>query len=224
MSSEQFRVKEREQARFNMIEQQIRTWDVLDPVVLDTLHHVSREEFVPVQYKGLAFADLEIPLGFGEVMLSPKMEARMLQALDISKTDSVLEIGTGSGYMTALLAKLAKEVHSIELISELSASAAQRLLTHGVSNVILEVGDAAQGWNAGQFDVIVLTGSLIVLPPCFEQRLKPGGRLLAIVGDAPAMEATLITCVTEGVYSRTVLFETCIPALVNALQPEQFSF
>lgn len=224
MSSEQSRLKEREQARFNMIEQQIRTWEVLDPVVLNLLHQVPREEFVPPQYRGLAFADLEIPIGFGEYMLSPKLEARMLQALDISKNDTVLEIGTGSGYMTALLAKLGREVYSVERISELSSSAAQHLVAHGISNIILEVGDGAHGWGSNQFDVIVLTGSLPLLPPRFEQQLKPGGRLLAVVGEAPAMEAVLVTCISEGVYSRTVLFETSIPQLVNAVQPERFSF
>jgi protein-L-isoaspartate(D-aspartate) O-methyltransferase len=224
MSSEQQRVKEREQARFNMIEQQIRTWDVLDPTVLNLLHHVPREEFVPPQYRGLAFADLEIPIGFGEYMLSPKLEARMLQALEIGKNDTVLEIGTGSGYMTALLAKLAREVYSVERISELSSSAAQHLVAHGISNIILEVGDGAHGWGNNQFDVIVLTGSLPLLPARFEQQLKPGGRLLAVVGEAPAMEAILVTCISDGVYSRTVLFETSIPQLVNAVQPERFSF
>jgi protein-L-isoaspartate(D-aspartate) O-methyltransferase len=224
MSSNQSSLTEREQARFNMIEQQIRTWEVLDPVVLNLLHQVPREEFVPVPYRGLAFADLEIPLGSGEYMLSPKLEARMLQALEIKKTDSVLEIGTGSGYMTALLAKLAKEVYSVERNADLSALAAQRLVAHGISNIILEVGDGAHGWGNDQFDVIVLTGSLPVLPTRFEQQLKPGGRLLAVVGAAPVMEAVLVTCIGPGVYSRTVLFETSIPPLVNAVQPKHFSF
>lgn len=224
MSSEQSRLNAQEQARFNMIEQQIRTWEVLDPVVLDLLKHIPREDFVPSQYAGLAFADLEIPLGSGEHMLSPKLEARMLQALNIQKTDTVLEIGTGSGYMTALLAKLSKEVRSVERLSELSAQAAQRLVAHGISNIILEVGDGAHGWGNEQYDVIVLAGSLPMLPAVFERQLKPKGRLLAIVGDAPAMEAVLITCISSGIYSKTVLFETCIPPLVNAVQPERFSF
>lgn len=224
MSSTQPKLNPSEQARFNMIEQQIRTWEVLDPVVLNLLHQVPREEFVPVPYRGLACADLEIPLGLGECMLSPKLEARMLQALDIKKTDTVLEVGTGSGYMTALLAKLAKEVHSVERIAELSALAAQRLVAHGISNIVLEVGDAAHGWGNAQFDVIVLTGSLPMLPARFEQQLKPGGRLLAVVGDAPAMQTLLVTCISPGVYSRIVLFETSIPPLANAVQPERFSF
>jgi protein-L-isoaspartate(D-aspartate) O-methyltransferase len=214
----------REQARFNMIEQQIRTWEVLDPTVLALLSDVPREDFVPERYQGLAFADLEIPLGYGQAMLSPKLEARMLQALDIKKTDTVLEIGTGSGYMTALLAKLSKEVYSAELVSELSAAAAQKLVAHGIANVILEVGDGAHSWKNGMYDVIVLTGSLPILPKAFEQQLKVGGRLLAIVGEAPVMEAVLVTCVAAGVTRRVSLFETCIPPLMNAMQPERFAF
>jgi len=213
-----------EQARFNMIEQQIRTWEVLDPVVLDLLHQVPREEFVPAAYRGLAFADLEIPLGHGQSMLSPKLEARMLQALGLRKTDTVLEIGTGSGYMTALLANLAQHVYSVEIIQELSQGAAQKLAAHGIANVTLEVGDGAHSWDAGNYDVIVLTGSLPLLPADFQARLKPGGRLLAVVGEAPAMEAMLVTCVSPGVYHRTTLFETSIPALANAPQPQRFHF
>jgi protein-L-isoaspartate(D-aspartate) O-methyltransferase len=213
-----------EQARFNMIEQQIRTWEVLDPVVLDLLHRVPREDFVPSTYKGLAFADLEIPLGHGQSMLSPKMEARMLQALDLKKTDTVLEVGTGSGYMTALLASLADHVYSVELIQDLSHNAAQKLAAHQITNVTLEVGDGTRNWDAGRYDVIVLTGSMPVLPEEFQQHLKPGGRLLAIIGEAPAMEAVLVTCVAENVFRRTVLFETVTPALDNAPQAEQFTF
>ncbi len=213
-----------EQARFNMIEQQIRTWEVLNPVVLDLLHHVPREDFVPSAYRGLAFADLEIPLGHGQTMLSPKLEARMLQALDLKKTDTVLEIGTGSGYMTALLASLAEHVYSVELLQELSHGAAKKLAAHQIANVTIEIGDGARSWDAGRYDAIVLTGSVPVLPDEFQQHLKPGGRLLAVVGEAPAMEAVLVTCVSDNVYRRTVLFETSIPALANAPQAEQFSF
>ncbi len=213
-----------EQARFNMIEQQIRTWEVLDPVVLDLLHRVPREDFVPAAYRGLAFADLEIPLGHGQSMLSPKMEARMLQALTLKNTDTVLEIGTGSGYMTALLASLAHHVYSVELLQEFSHNAAKKLAEHGISNVTLEIGDGIRSWDAGSYDAIVLTGSAPVLPEEFQQHLKPGGRLLAIVGESPTMEAVLVTCITNGVYRRTVLFETSIPALENAPQAAQFSF
>lgn len=213
-----------EQARFNMIEQQIRTWEVLDPVVLDLLHQVPREDFVPSSYKGLAFADLEIPLGHGQAMLSPKLEARMLQALDLKNTDTVLEIGTGSGYMTALLTKLARHVDSVEIIQELSHRAAQRLAAHGILNVTLEVGDGARSWSDKTYDAIVLTGSVPLFPEDFQHQLKPGGRLLAVVGEAPAMEAVLITCQSPNVYRRVTLFETCIPSLEHALQPERFSF
>lgn len=224
MSRQQPASNYRQQARFNMIEQQIRTWEVLDPVVLNLLNQVPREDFVPVRYAGLAFADLEIPIGFGQVMLSPKLEARMLQAVQVKKTDTALEIGTGNGYMTALLAKLAKEVHSIELESDLSAAAAQRLVAHGISNIILEVGDGAHGWGNTSYDIIVLTGSTPVLPPAFEKQLKPGGRLLAVVGEAPVMEAVLVTCVSSGIYHREILFETCIPPLEHAARPGRFHF
>jgi len=213
-----------EQARFNMIEQQIRTWEVLDPTVLDLLHQVPREEFVPGNYRGLAFADLEIPLGHGQSMLSPKLEARLLQALDLKPTDTVLEIGTGSGYMTALLAKLSQHVDSVEIIQEFSQSAAQRLAAHGIGNITLEIGDGARSWDDKTYDAIVLTGSVPLYPADFQHQLKPGGRMLAIVGEAPAMEAVLVTRQASSAYSRTTLFETCIPALVNAPQPERFSF
>ncbi|HEY7986525.1 MAG TPA: protein-L-isoaspartate O-methyltransferase [Methylophilaceae bacterium] len=217
-------LKMREQARFNMIEQQIRTWEVLDPVILDLLSQVPREDFVPERYQGLAFADLEIPLGHAQTMLSPKLEARMMQALQVSKSETVLEIGTGSGYMTALLAKMAKEVYSIERIAELSSNAAQKLVAHSISNVVLEIGDGANRWSDGSYDVIVLTGSVPMLPTAFENQLNPGGRLLAVVGEAPVMEAMLVTCISASVYSRISLFETCIPQLVNAVQPQQFNF
>jgi protein-L-isoaspartate(D-aspartate) O-methyltransferase len=157
-------------------------------------------------------------------MLSPKLEARMLQALALRKTDTVLEIGTGSGYMTALLAKLAQQVYSVEIIQDLSQSAAQKLAAHGISNVTLEVGDGTHSRDTGCYDAIVLTGSVPLLPEAFEHQLKPGGRLLAVVGEVPAMEAILVTCVTQGVYRRTTLFETCIPELVNAPRPERFRF
>jgi len=224
MNPEQARFNMREQARFNMIEQQVRTWEVLDQTVLDLLQQVPREDFVPAQYAGLAFADLEIPLGHGESMLSPKMEARVVQSLALKKTDTVLEIGTGSGYLTALLAKLAKHVYSVERIPELTADAAARLRSHGISNVTLEAGDGAQGWDAGTYDVIVLGGSVPLLAPALQQSLNIGGRLFAVIGEAPAMEATLITRVGADAFRTDILFETCIPALINAPQPERFTF
>lgn len=214
-----------EQARFNMIEQQIRPWEVLDATVLDLLKQVPREEFVPAQYAGLAFADLEIPIGHDQSMLSPKLEARILQSLELKKTDKVLEVGTGSGYMAALLAKLAGEVVSVDCVGEFTAAARQKLQQHGFDNVTLETGDAAQGWQAhAPYDVIVLTGSVPLLAEAFRQQLKPGGRLFAVVGEAPVMEATLVSCPTPHVYRTEKLFELCIPTLLNAPQPERFVF
>ncbi|HVK54706.1 MAG TPA: protein-L-isoaspartate O-methyltransferase [Burkholderiales bacterium] len=213
-----------DQARFNMVEQQIRTWEVLDQQVLDLLFELRREEFVPSNARSLAFVDMEIPLGHGEVMLSPKLEARMLQELGVKSTDKALEIGSGSGYMTALLARRAAFVDSVEIIPELSAFAAKNLAAHGVENVKLHVGDGAQGWSGGPYDVIVLTGSTPVLPPAFLKMLKPGGRLLAVIGDAPVMKATLFTAAEKGAIGSVELFETCISPLRNALQPKRFVF
>ena len=214
-----------ERLRYNMVESQIRTWEVLDQAVLDTLFAVKREEYVPPQYRSLAFVDMEIPLGHGEVMLAPKLEARMLQELTLRPTDRVLEVGTGSGYMTALLAQRAAHVYSVELHADLSAEAGSRLALHGVRNVTLEVGDAARGWSKhAPCDAIVLTGSVPMLAAPLKAQLRTGGRLLAIVGEPPAMTATLVTCVTEGAWNQTGLFETCIAPLRNAPQPERFVF
>jgi len=214
-----------ERARFNMVEQQIRPWDVLDPQVLELLSRMRREDFVPEAYRMLAFADLEIPLGKGEKMLPPKLEARMLQEIALKPDETVLEVGTGSGYMTALLASLSRQVYSVEIVPEFSAAAAEKLRAHAQHNVTLEVGDAARGWERhAPYDVIVLTGSVPILPSAFQASLKPGGRLIAVVGEAPVMEAKLITCVTAGACRSESLFETCIPPLRNVLQPERFVF
>ena len=214
-----------ELARFNMVEQQIRTWDVLDPRVLDLLRHVKREDFVPANYRDVAFADMEIPLGHGEKMLQPKLEARMLQELELRETDRILEIGTGSGYMTALLARLGGHVYSVEIVPEFTSSAAQRLKSAGIQNVTLETGDGARGWDRhAPYDAIVLTGSVPVLPQPFQKSLHPGGRMIAVVGEPPVMEARLITCVAHGAYNTVGLFETCITPLRNAQQPERFVF
>jgi protein-L-isoaspartate(D-aspartate) O-methyltransferase len=200
-----------EQTRFNMVEQQIRTWDVLDPEVIKLLFELRREEFVPASYRTLAFVDMEIPLGHGEVMLAPKMEARILQELQVTKTDRILEIGSGSGYLTSLLAKKGRHVYSVEVLPELKIIAEQNLQAHGITNVTLEVGDASHGWpEHGPYDVIVLTGSTPVLPEEFQKSLVVGGRLFVVEGEAPAMNATLITCVKKGTYNRVGLFETCI--------------
>lgn len=214
-----------ERARFNMVEQQIRPWEVLDTKVLDLLFKVRREDFVPDAYKTLAFADLEIPIGHGQMMLSPKLEARMLQELAVQPEDRILEIGTGSGYMTALLASQGAHVYSVDIVDAFIQSAAARLAQHGVHNVTLEAGDAARGWDKyGPYDVIVLTGSVPVLHDAFAQSLTAGGRFFAVVGEAPAMDARLITCAGSGAYNTASLFETCIPALRNAPQRASFSF
>ncbi|SNR80212.1 protein-L-isoaspartate(D-aspartate) O-methyltransferase [Methylobacillus rhizosphaerae] len=213
-----------EQARFNMIEQQIRPWEVLDGTVLDLLSRVPREQFVPDQYRGLAFADIEIPIGAGQTMLSPKMEGRILQALAIQPTDKVLEIGTGSGYFTALLASLAHEVHSIEINAELSRQAHEKLVQQGIQNVTLHVGDGVNTWHGNDtYDVIVFTGSL-ALPPEATQHLRMNGRLFAVIGQPPVMEATLIRRINEESFRQDVIFETCLPPLENAPQPQQFAF
>ncbi len=214
-----------EQARFNMIEQQIRPWDVLDQTVLDLIQAVPRENFVAPQYHNLAFADLGVPIGHGEVMMAPKVEARMLQALAIQPHETVLEIGTGSGYVTALLAKLARHVYSVELQADFLVHATNKLREHRIANVTLEQGDAAQRWElCSPYDVIAITGSLPVLPEHFQQTLNVGGRLFAIVGDAPAMEAMCITRVGQSEFQVKKLFETNLPPLHNALQPNRFHF
>jgi protein-L-isoaspartate(D-aspartate) O-methyltransferase len=214
-----------EQARYSMVESQIRTWEVLDQRVLDTLSAVKREDYVPDKYRPLAFVDMEIPLGHGEVMLAPKLEARMLQELTLKGGDRVLEVGTGSGYMTALLAALAGHVYSAEWHADFSESARAKLADQRVSNVTLEIGDAGRGWpRHAPYDAIVLTGSVPLLPKALEAQLKPGGRLLAVVGDPPVMTARLVTSISAGVYSEVGLFEACIGPLRNVPQPERFIF
>jgi protein-L-isoaspartate(D-aspartate) O-methyltransferase len=191
----------------------------------DLLMRVHREDFVPSAHRALAFADLEIPIGHGETMLAPKIEARMLQALVLRDTDSVLEVGTGSGYMTALLASLAGHVFSVDIEPEFTRKAGATLAAAGIRNATLESGDAARGWDKhGPYDAIVLTGSVPVLPEAFQSSLKPGGRLLAVTGDAPAMHAQLVTRVEGGACRTATLFETCIPPLKNAPQPRRFVF
>lgn len=212
-----------EQARFNMVEQQIRPWNVLDPQVLSLLGKVKREQFVPPSCRELAFMDIEIPLGHGALMWSPKLEARALQALRLAPRDHVLEVGTGSGYMTALMARLAEHVTSVEISPELHAFAGKNLASQKIENVTLIQGDAAQGWN-GEYDVVVLTGSVPVLPDAFHKCLKPGGRLFAIVGEGAAMQARLITRQPSGSFDSIALFEIAVAPLQNALQPERFVF
>jgi protein-L-isoaspartate(D-aspartate) O-methyltransferase len=214
-----------EQARYNMVEQQIRPWDVLDQDVLNLLFKLRREDFVPEAHQALAFVDMEIPLGHGQAMWTPKLEARVIQELAIRPTDRVLEIGTGSGYLTALLAMNAAEVVSTEIFPEFSAAAGRKLLAHGIENVTLHVADAARDWpDAAGFDIIVLTGSTPLLSGAFRNRLRTGGRMFAITGSAPVMQAQLITCTAPGAFRSTTLFETCVTELVNAPQPTAFVF
>lgn len=225
MSHENISNEKNELARFNMIEQQIRTWEVLDGVVLDLLKQVPREDFVPAEYKGLAFADLEIPIGENQVMLSPKVEGRILQALNPSKNETVLEIGTGSGYLTALLATVTNRVLSLEIFPKLSELAKQKFNKFPFKNIELKVADGIHGDEAmGPFDIIVYTGSLPLLPSSVEKQLKIGGRMFIVIGEAPVMQAILIKRISEDSFKRDVLFETCIPMLVNAPQPERFKF
>lgn len=218
-----------EQARFNMIEQQIRTWEVLDQDVLDLLYAVRREDFVPRAYRALAFSDLEVPLyegaGEGERMMQPKVEARILQELAVRKYERVLEVGTGSGYLAALLAARGHHVHSVEISPRLKAFAEENLKHSGVDNVTVELGDSAQGWPShAPYDVIVLTGSTPLLPPSFLAQLKTGGRLFAVVGDPPVMEARLMTCLGQGSHHTIDLFETALAPLKNAMQRGHFQF
>jgi len=216
-------MKNLEQSRFNMVEQQIRPWDVLDMQVLDLLGKVKREQFVPSASREMAFVDMEISLGHGVAMWQPKLEARALQALRLKPKDRVLEVGSGSGYLTALMSHLAEQVTSVEIVPELHAFAEKNLAAQHIDNVSLVQGDAAQGW-AGEYDAIMLTASVPILPDAFQNSLKPGGRLFAIVGDAPSMQARLITCVAPGVFESATLFETTVAPLQNALQPKRFVF
>lgn len=212
-----------EQARFNMVEQQIRPWEVLDPRVLDVLATIPREEFVPDRYRNLAFCDLRIPLGRDQSMMRPVEEGRMLQALSLADTDSVLEIGTGSGFVTACLARLADKVVSVELFEDFHQSAAAKLARLGVTNATLRVGDAAHGWEEEEpFDAIAITGSMAELPEAFRILLKPGGRLFVVTGQAPAMEARLLTRAGERGWTDEGLFETDLPALIHAEHRPKF--
>lgn len=214
-----------EQARFNMIEQQIRPCEVLEGRILELLKHVRREHYVPKDKREMAFVDMEIPLGYGASMWQPKLEARTVQELHLGRSDKVLEVGTGSGYLTALLASLAGHVTSVEIVPELSAMARQHLHAHRHENISLEIGDAARGWGgAAGYDAIVLTGSTPVLPAAFQNSLKIGGRLFAIVGDAPVMEARLITRVAPDTFETVNIMETSVEPLQNALQPNRFVF
>jgi protein-L-isoaspartate(D-aspartate) O-methyltransferase len=214
-----------EQARTNMVENQVRPWEVLDGRVLDMLGRVRREDFVVAEHRQLAFADLCLPLGHGEVMMKPVLEGRVLQALNLQSTDRVLEIGTGSGFFTACLAGLSAEVVSVDIHADFTATAGQRLAAAGVTNAALHTGEAVRSWQPdGLFDVVVATGAVAETPARWLGWLKPGGRLLVIRGESPAQQAVLVTHEGEGRQREQSLFETDLPYLVHAAPAARFVF
>ena len=213
-----------ERARFNMVEQQIRPWEVLDADVLSLFERRPRDAFVPEEYRNLAYADMRIPLEDGQQMMLPREEARLLQALQIETRDAVLEVGTGSGYLTALLADLARHVTSVEILPGLGERAGRTLASLGIYNVSLEVGDARLGWPSGApYAAIALTGSVPALHPEILEQLEVGGRLFAITGRAPAMEACLVTRTSSRQWDTESLFETVVPPLKGAPAPRHFA-
>jgi protein-L-isoaspartate(D-aspartate) O-methyltransferase len=214
-----------EQARFNMIEQQIRPWDVLDSAVLSLLAVVKREDFVPPAYRALAFVDTEVPLPGGQQMLAPKVEARLLQELAIQRHERVLEVGAGSGFMAALLAHRAQQVITIERLPELAAMARRNLQRAGVRNASVIDGDGSTGLaSEGPYDAICLSGSVADVPSALLDQLKPGGRLVAIVGNLPIMRARLVTRSGEHGFRSVDLFDTVAPRLVGFPEPPRFTF
>ncbi len=211
-------------ARQQMVDQQIRTWEVLDPRVLAALAAVPREAFVPAQYRDLAFADAPLPIGCGQQMLAPKIQGRILQALGVTRRDRSLEIGTGTGYLGACLSLLGGATHSIDIHPELVAQASANLRALPQTRVTLETRDAYDGAPLGEFDVIAVTGSMPVYDARFERALRPGGRLFAVVGSAPVMEAVLVRRVDETEWIRESLFETVIDPLIHASAAPAFVF
>jgi protein-L-isoaspartate(D-aspartate) O-methyltransferase len=215
------------QARFNMIEQQIRPWEVLDPQVLELLSVVRREDFVPLAHKALAFVDMEVPLGAAanQVMLAPRVQARLLQDLGVQKTDKVLDIGTGSGFMAALLAQQAEQVLSLEIDPQLASQAQGNLQKAGISNVTVRHADGSQGAPAdGPFDVILLSGSVAEVPASLLQQLTIGGRLAAVVGNEPMMRVTLITRTSENNWTTTEPWDCNAPRLSGFPEHSRFQF
>lgn len=214
-----------EQARFNMVEQQVRPWEVLDFGVLDLLMSVRREEFVPEAYKSLALSEAEIPLGHGASMLVPVIEGKILQAIQVKRSDKVLEVGAGSGYFAALLAAKADWVRTVDIEPALVNMAHDNLKRYGVENVIVEEGDAVRGWaSSAPYDLIVVSGGVPQIADSLLEQVKVGGRLFAFVGEAPLMTATLVTRVSESQFRTESLFENLVPAMRNAPQKSHFTF
>lgn len=214
-----------ERARFNMVEQQVKPWEVIDERILEQFEAIQREDFVPVRYRKLAFADLSIPLPHGEMMMRPKVEGRMLQALALGEDETALEIGTGSGYITACLAGLCKHVVSVEYHEDLHDDAVARLAEKEIRNIELFEGDVMSGWQPEQaHDVVVVTGSVPDIPEAFKGWVNPGGRLFVITGNAPAMEARILTRLGVSDWGEESLFETELPRLINSEPPPAFEF
>lgn len=212
-----------ELARHNMVEQQVRPWDVLDSRVLEALGSVPREDFVPAAYRNIAFADISLPLAHGEVMMKPVIEGRVLQAVAPTHAESVLEIGTGSGFLTACLARMAGSVHSIEQHADLADAARERLHAAGVANASVETAEAVNGFEPKQqYDAIVVTGAVFAVPQRWREWVRPGGRLLAIVGESPVQRATLFRRGADGQWTEDSLFETDLPYLNHAAPPQRF--
>jgi protein-L-isoaspartate(D-aspartate) O-methyltransferase len=214
-----------EQARLNMVENQVRPWEVLDGRVLDVISRVRREDFVAAEHRQLAFADLCLPLGHDEVMMKPVVEGRVLQALELLPTDHVLEIGTGSGFLTACLASLSAQVTSVDIHADFTAAATQRLQAAGIANASLVTGEAVDAWQPdGLFDALVVTGAVSAIPPRWLTWLKPGARALVIRGQSPVQQATLLTHEGASRYREETLFETDLPYLVHAEPSQRFVF
>ena len=214
-----------EQARHNMVEQQIRTWAVLDTEVLDTMEHFSRENYVPEGFQRMAYTDIGIPLDHGQEMMHPKLEAHALQAVSVQKTDNVLEIGTGSGCMTAMLATLGKHVDSVDIFPDFQKSAMEKLKNNGLTNVTMIEGCGSKGWGEkDQYDVIVITASMPELPQQYIDALAVGGRLFAMIGEGQTMQAISIVRSHGDTWEEKSLFETELPVMVNAAKPAKFEF
>jgi protein-L-isoaspartate(D-aspartate) O-methyltransferase len=211
-----------EAARTQMLGQQLRAWEVLDERVLAAVQETPREDFVPNAFRDWAFADIEIPLGHGQLMLAPKVEGRVLQALKVEPIDDVLIVGTGSGFLTACLGRLAKHVTSIDIFPDFVAAAKPKIAAQGLRTVDVQVADALALTDESRFDAVAITGSVPELPPHFARMLKPEGRLFVVVGREPAMEARIITMQPSGEPASESLFETVLVPLVNASRPEPF--